>query len=153
MNYNYAQSGINHPHSSQYPLPTHPPFSNHPQQQQQQQHSLRHPAPIHYPANHSRPTQNNARVSNTTNTSASINNSISLDSSNGNSNRSAAAQQHQTRGTCRNRLTSDQIRSELPQSVEVMNGDFVLRDWKAVFGGNDTGYLRPFFCRKPIQYE
>jgi len=140
MNYNYAQSGINHPHPSQHPLSTHPPFSNHPQQQQ---HSSRHPAPIHYPANHSRPTQNNARVSNTTNTSASINNSISLDSSNGNSNRSAAAQQHQTRGTCRNRLTSDQIRSELPQSVEVM-GDFVLRDWKAVFGGNDTGYLRPF---------
>ena len=141
MNYNYAQSsGINYPHPSQHPLPTHPPLPHHPHQQQ---HSSRHPPPIHYPANHSRPTQNNARVSNTTNTSVSINNGISLDRSNGNSNRSAATQQNQTRGTCRNRLTSDQIRSELPQSM-VMNGDFVLRDLKAVFGGNDTGYLRPF---------
>ena len=145
MNYNYAQSsGINHPHPSQgqHPPPTHPPFSNHPHQQQ---HSLRHPAPIHYPANLSRPvTQNNARVSNTTNTSASINNSISLDSSNENNNRSAPTQQHQTMGSYRNRLTSKQLREALPQSVMVMNRDFVLRACIEVFGGNNTGYLTPF---------
>lgn len=49
---------------------------------------------------------------------------------------------HQTNNTCRNRLSSDQIRTRLPQSV-IMNGDFVLRECRAVFGGNDTGYLRP----------